>query len=129
MNYVAAPIFSPISSCPQVISFGYRQSLSLSQIKTYTEMDSHEERLHQMIEQSKINEAKDTARKKQLELAKQRAFQVRLSQNEVKLILLKVSGLAFHLSSQNHFLFRISELRYLISLGQASFLALTRFLN
>lgn len=31
--------------------------VTLSQIKTYTEMDSHEERLHMMVEQSKINEA------------------------------------------------------------------------
>jgi len=38
-------------------------------------MDSHEEKLHQMIEQSKINEAREMAKKKQLELAKLRASQ------------------------------------------------------
>merc|ERR1719335_2024005 len=56
----------------EVVSFGYRESVTLSQIKTYCEMDSHEEKLHQMIEQSKINEAKEMAKRKQLELAKQR---------------------------------------------------------
>merc|ERR1712060_988091 len=56
----------------EVISFGHRESVTLSQIKSYTEMDSHEEKLHQMIEQSKINEARETAKKKQQELKKQR---------------------------------------------------------
>ncbi|CEM06693.1 unnamed protein product [Vitrella brassicaformis CCMP3155] len=67
--------FDIVFAFDEVISFGYRESVTLSQIKTYTEMDSHEERLHQMIEQSKINEAKEVAKRKQLELAKQRALQ------------------------------------------------------
>merc|ERR1719343_138269 len=54
----------------EVISFGHRESVTLSQIKSYTEMDSHEEKLHHMIEQSKINEAKEVAKRKQMELAK-----------------------------------------------------------
>jgi len=56
----------------EVVSFGHRESVTLSQIKSYTEMDSHEEKLHQMIEQSKINEAKEMAKKKQMELKQQR---------------------------------------------------------
>jgi len=56
----------------EVISFGHRESVTLSQVKSYTEMDSHEEKLHQMIEQSKINEARETAKKKQMELKKMR---------------------------------------------------------
>merc|ERR1711972_445698 len=56
----------------EVISFGHRESVTLSQIKSYTEMDSHEEKLHQMIEQSKINEAKEMAKKRQAELKAQR---------------------------------------------------------
>jgi len=67
--------FDIVFAFDEVISFGHRESVTLSQIKTYTEMDSHEEKLHQMIEQSKINEARETAKKKQLELAKLRASQ------------------------------------------------------
>merc|ERR1719160_460374 len=67
--------FDIIFSFDEVISFGHRESVTLSQIKTYTEMDSHEEKLHQMIEQSKINEAKEAAKKKELELAKMRMSQ------------------------------------------------------
>jgi hypothetical protein len=64
--------FDIVFAFDEVISFGHRESVTLSQIKTYTEMDSHEEKLHQMIEQSKINEAREVAKKKQMELAKQR---------------------------------------------------------
>merc|ERR1719456_258751 len=64
--------FDIIFAFDEVISFGHRESVTLSQIKTYTEMDSHEEKLHMMIEQSKINEARETAKKKQLELKNQR---------------------------------------------------------
>mmetsp|Transcript_22613 Transcript_22613/g.52725 ORF Transcript_22613/g.52725 Transcript_22613/m.52725 type:complete len:526 (+) Transcript_22613:97-1674(+) len=67
--------FDIVFAFDEVISFGHRESVTLSQIKTYTEMDSHEEKLHQMIEQSKINEARETAKKKQQELAKIRANQ------------------------------------------------------
>lgn len=66
--------FDIIFAFDEVISFGYRESVTLSQIKTYTEMDSHEERLHQMVEASKMNEAREMAKKKQMELAKQRAL-------------------------------------------------------
>jgi len=64
--------FNIIFAFDEVISFGHRESVTLSQIKTYTEMDSHEEKLHQMIEQSKMNEAKEAAKKKSLEISKQR---------------------------------------------------------
>merc|ERR1740120_34917 len=56
----------------EVISFGHRESVTLSQIKTYTEMDSHEEKLNQMIQQSKINEAKEMAKKKEKEMSAKR---------------------------------------------------------
>jgi len=69
--------FDIVFAFDEVISFGHRESVTLSQIKTYTEMDSHEEKLHQMIEQSKINEAREMAKKKQMELAKLRVSQAK----------------------------------------------------
>merc|ERR1712203_242076 len=53
----------------EVISFGHRESVTLSQIKSYTEMDSHEEKLSQMIQQSKENEAREAAKKKEKEMS------------------------------------------------------------
>ncbi|KAF4728792.1 Coatomer subunit delta, partial [Perkinsus olseni] len=70
-------VFDLVFAFDEVVSFGYREAVTLSQIKTYTEMDSHEERLAQMIEQSKMNEAKEVAKKKQLELARLRAQQAK----------------------------------------------------
>jgi hypothetical protein len=69
--------FDIIFAIDEVVSFGYRESVTASQVKSYTEMDSHEERLHQMIEKSKENEAKEVAKRKQLELAKARAQQLK----------------------------------------------------
>lgn len=58
---------------------GYRESVSLQQIKTNMEMDSHEEKLALMIKQSKMDSAKDQAarqakaiRERQRELARDR---------------------------------------------------------
>jgi len=58
---------------------GYRESVSLLQIKTNMEMDSHEEKLALMIKQSKMDSAKDQAarqakaiKERQRELARDR---------------------------------------------------------
>jgi hypothetical protein len=56
----------------EVISFGHRDSVTMSQIKSYTEMDSHEEKHHRMIEQGKINATRQEARKRQAEISKQK---------------------------------------------------------
>lgn len=56
----------------EVISFGHRESVTLSQIKSYTEMDSHEEKLSQMIQQSKENEAREASKKKEKEMSAKR---------------------------------------------------------
>lgn len=41
---------------------GYREPINLQQIRSNLEMESHEERLHNMIKQSKVESAKDQAR-------------------------------------------------------------------
>ena len=38
--------------------------MTIAQIKTFTEMDSHEEKLQKIIMESKMNEARDEARRK-----------------------------------------------------------------
>merc|ERR1712151_401162 len=62
--------FDIVFTFDEVISFGHRESVTLSQIKTYTEMDSHEEKLAQMIQQSKENEAKEISKKRAAEFKK-----------------------------------------------------------
>jgi hypothetical protein len=51
--------------------------VTAAQINQFVDMESHEEKLHQMIQQSKENEAKETGRRKQLELAEARKKQLR----------------------------------------------------
>lgn len=69
--------FDIIFAFDEAISFGYREPVTCAQINQFVDMESHEERLHQMIQQSKENEAKETARRKQLELAEARKKQLR----------------------------------------------------
>jgi hypothetical protein len=55
---------------PQVISLGHKENVTLAQVRTYTEMESHEEKLHKMIIQSKINDTKDLMKRKAMEIDK-----------------------------------------------------------
>ena len=74
---VLSNAFDLVFAFDEAISFGYREPVTAAQINQYVEMESHEERLHQMIQQSKENEAKEVSRRKQLELAEQRKKQLR----------------------------------------------------
>jgi len=69
-DLIADKSFDLIFAFDEVISFGYRESVTVAQIKTFTEMDSHEEKLFLLIEESKMKEAQAQARKKAGELAK-----------------------------------------------------------
>jgi len=57
----------------EVINLGYKESVTLQQIKTYTDMDSHEEKLQKIITESKISEAREAARKKAESIDMQKA--------------------------------------------------------
>eukprot|EP00919_Chromeraceae_sp_WS-2016_P070350 GHVR01166802.1.p1 GENE.GHVR01166802.1~~GHVR01166802.1.p1 ORF type:complete len:460 (+),score=104.64 GHVR01166802.1:313-1692(+) len=70
---VCRSMFDIVFSLDEVISFGYRESVTSAQVKMYTDMDSHEEVLSKLIESSKIAEARDMARRKQQELARARS--------------------------------------------------------
>ena len=48
--------FEIIFAFDEVLSLGYRENITLQQIRTNLEMDSHEEKLHDMIQQSKEQE-------------------------------------------------------------------------
>jgi hypothetical protein len=38
-----------------VVSLGYKENVTLPQIRTFIEMDSHEERIHDLVEKVIIN--------------------------------------------------------------------------
>lgn len=67
---ILANCFEILSAFDEVVSLGYRENLTLSQVKTFLEMESHEEKIHEIIERNKELEAAEERklRAKQLEL-------------------------------------------------------------
>ncbi|CAG5100998.1 Similar to ARCN1: Coatomer subunit delta (Gallus gallus), partial [Cotesia congregata] len=56
----------------KAIALGYRESVNLAQIRTFVEMDSHEERVFQAVRFTQEREAKNKMREKAKELQRQR---------------------------------------------------------
>jgi uncharacterized membrane protein YgcG len=55
-----------------VVPGGYREYINLQGIRTNMEMESHEERLHKLIEQSRMDAAKEQMQKKARDITKER---------------------------------------------------------
>lgn len=70
---VSKHAFDLVFAIDEVITVGYKDNVTLQQIKTFTEMDSHEEKLQKIIMDSKINEAREAARKKAATIEQQKA--------------------------------------------------------
>ncbi|KAJ0077090.1 hypothetical protein Patl1_36201 [Pistacia atlantica] len=62
--------FELIFAFDEVISLGHKENVTIAQVKQYCEMDSHEEKLHKLVLQSKINETKDVMKRKASEIDK-----------------------------------------------------------
>lgn len=73
---VLANCFEILSAFDEVLSLGYRENLTLSQVTTFLEMESHEEKIHEIIERNKEIEA--------AEERKLRAKMLEMSRNENK---------------------------------------------
>lgn len=43
--------FNLIFAFDEIVALGYRESVNLAQIRTYVEMDSHEEKVYQAVRQ------------------------------------------------------------------------------
>lgn len=61
---------------------GYKENVTLQQIKTFTEMDSHEEKLQKIILESKMNEAREQARRKASDIDQQKAAMIRTANSK-----------------------------------------------
>lgn len=64
--------FNLIFAFDEIVALGYRESVNLSQIRTFVEMDSHEEKVYQAVRQTQEREAKNKMREKAKELQRQR---------------------------------------------------------
>jgi hypothetical protein len=76
---IAAVAFDLVFAFDEVISLGHKENITVQQVKQNCEMESHEEKLHKMIIQSKINDTKDIMKRKALEIDKHRVEARRVS--------------------------------------------------
>ncbi|GFS93762.1 coatomer subunit delta [Nephila pilipes] len=68
--------FNLIFAFDEIVALGYRENVNLAQIRTFVEMDSHEEKVYQAVRQTQEKEAKQKMKEKARELtrAKQEAL-------------------------------------------------------
>lgn len=64
--------FPLIFAFDEIVALGYRENVNLAQIRTFTEMDSHEEKVFLAVKQTQEKEAADLMKRKAKELARQR---------------------------------------------------------
>ncbi|XP_053208992.1 coatomer subunit delta-like [Panonychus citri] len=62
--------FTLIFAFDEIVALGYRESVNMSQVRTFIEMDSHEERVYVAVRQTQEREAKQKMREKAKELSK-----------------------------------------------------------
>lgn len=65
-------VFELVFAFDEVVALGYRENINVSQVRTYVEMDSNDERVYYQIKKSQEEEAKKVARDKAKELARTR---------------------------------------------------------
>ncbi|RMZ75589.1 hypothetical protein DV737_g5204, partial [Chaetothyriales sp. CBS 132003] len=64
--------FELLSAFDELVTMGYRENLSMSQIRTFLEMESHEERIQEIIARNKELEASEERKRKAKQLEMQR---------------------------------------------------------
>lgn len=69
---IAENAFNLIFAFDEIVTLGYRESVSLAQIRTFVEMDSHEEKVYEAVRMTQEREAKNKMREKAKELQRQR---------------------------------------------------------
>lgn len=65
---VSDAAFELIFAFDEIVALGYRESVNLSQIRTFIEMDSHDENIAIMVKRNKENEQKEVAKRRAKEL-------------------------------------------------------------
>lgn len=77
---VLTKAFDIVSAFDEVISFGYRESVTVAQIKAYTEMESHDEKVSMILLQEKMKEERKRGQLIATRLDKERKEQQKLEQ-------------------------------------------------
>ncbi|VDD94412.1 unnamed protein product [Enterobius vermicularis] len=72
---IQASLFELIFAFDEIVALGYRENVNLAQIRTFTDMDSHEERVFNQIKIAQERAATEMMHQKANELKKQKAEQ------------------------------------------------------
>ncbi|GAB1294131.1 Coatomer subunit delta [Apodemus speciosus] len=71
-NEISEHCFDLIFAFDEIVALGYRENVNLAQIRTFTEMDSHEEKVFRAVRETQEREAKAEMRRKAKELQQAR---------------------------------------------------------
>eukprot|EP01027_Heterolobosea_sp_BB2_P010187 GEZU01014974.1.p1 GENE.GEZU01014974.1~~GEZU01014974.1.p1 ORF type:complete len:571 (-),score=183.54 GEZU01014974.1:31-1653(-) len=71
---VLTKAFDLMFAFDEVITLGYKENLTLEQVKKFMEMESHEEKLANMIKQTKMDDAKSEMKRHAQMIAKEKAL-------------------------------------------------------
>lgn len=64
--------FNLLFAFDEIVALGYRESVNLAQVRSFVEMDSHEEKIYQAVRQTQEREAANRMRERAKELQKER---------------------------------------------------------
>lgn len=73
--------FELVFAFDEVIALGYKENVNMSQVKTFLEMDSQEEKLYQIAQLNKEREAEEEAKRRRKEIDRERRTREKLGLN------------------------------------------------
>lgn len=70
--------FELIFAFDEIVALGYREKVTMAQIRTFTEMDSHDENIYKMVKKNKEAEQREVAKRRAKELTMEKRQRDRL---------------------------------------------------